>query len=137
LGHGVVAEPHAPDDTALQVVDVALVVGLDVHVEADGIRAHGLHGVDVGRAIDVPLSTQDGIAHGSEAERTPRQLPVAPRSASPSPSARALRSEASPAAWPPLSAPMIARYGTGGARGASARGASRVTRARTWTEKRA
>jgi hypothetical protein len=39
----------------------------------------------------------------------------APRSASPSPSARALRSEASPAAWPPLSAPMIARYGTGGA----------------------
>jgi hypothetical protein len=35
----------------------------------------------------------------------------APRSASPSPSARALRSEASPAAWPPLSAPMIARYG--------------------------
>src|SRR5262245_52820216 len=33
-----------------------------------------------------------------------------------------------PAAWPPLSAPMIARYGTAGARGASARRAGRVTR---------
>src|SRR5262249_25094962 len=77
VGYGIVAEAHAPDDALREIVDVALVVRLHINVETDGLLAHRLHGVDVGRAVDVTGSAVERVPYHREAKRAPRHLPVA------------------------------------------------------------
>ena len=77
IGNRVVRQPHPADDALRRIVDVALVIRLDVDVQAHGILADRLHRVDVGGAVDVAGLAVQRPADRLEAEGLPRQLPVA------------------------------------------------------------
>ena len=76
----VVHEPHAPDGALLGVVDIALVVGATVDVEAHRVlleRGGIGHGVNVGGPVDVSRPGVHGGPERLEPQGRPRGLAVA------------------------------------------------------------
>src|SRR5215467_13308542 len=78
-GHRVVAQADPSHRALLQIVDVALVVGPRVHVEADRWPAELrriLDGVQVRGPIEVPRSAHGGRSHGRHVQGLARDLLV-------------------------------------------------------------